>query len=119
MTWIDYALLVLLAYFIFKGARRGFVATIGAFIGIVLGAWAAGQYYDSVAQWLIEFWDFSIMFAIVFAFVGIYLAVNIAMSLVIRFATLVLRILPLGKTMNRLIGAVLGLAEGLLLIGLI
>ena len=119
MTWIDYLLLLALAYFIFKGARRGFVATIGAFIGILLGAWAAGQYYDGVAQWLIEFWDFSIMSAIVIAFVGIYIAVNIAAGLIVRFATLVLHILPLGKTMNRIVGAFLGLAEGLLLIGLI
>mgnify|MGYP001579537872 CR=1 FL=1 len=119
MTWIDYLLLIALAYFIFKGARRGFVATIGAFIGILLGAWAAGHYYESVAQWLIEFWDFSIMFAIVCAFVGLYLVVNIVMTLIIRVATMVLHVLPLGKTMNKLIGAVLGLAEGLLLIGLI
>lgn len=119
MTWIDYLLLLALAYFIFKGARRGFIATIGAFIGILLGAWAAGQYYDSVAQWLIEYWDFSIMVAIVCAFVGIYLAVNIIMAIIIRVATMVLHVLPLGATMNKLIGAVLGLAEGLLLIGLI
>ncbi len=119
MNTYDYILLLILAYFIFKGAKRGFISAIGAFAGIVIGAWAAGRYYDVVAGRLIEFFGVPVMVAITLAFIGIYLAINIAATILIMLLSRVFRLIPLATTTNRITGGLLGAIEGLLLIGLI
>ena len=119
MNVYDYILLVILAYFIYIGAKSGFVAMIGGFIGIIIGAWAAGHYFDVVAQWIIEIVNVNILAAIVISFVGIYILVNVAVGLLVKIISKVFRIIPLATTTNRLIGAALGLLEGALIMGLI
>lgn len=115
----DIVLLILLAAFIYKGAKSGFVKIIGGFAGIILGAWAAGQFYDLVGQWLIELFDLQLMTAIVIAFIGIFVGINIIISVLVNIITKVFRFIPLATTANHLIGAALGFLEGMLLIGLV
>jgi membrane protein required for colicin V production len=119
MTVYDIVLLLILAAFMYKGIKRGFISLIGSFIGIVVGAWIAGHYYETVAVWLIQIIDINIMLAIVIAFIGIYVVVNLVIGITAWIITTVFRIIPLATTLNRLIGAALGALEGLLLIGLI
>ncbi len=114
----DIVLLVILAYFIYKGFRSGFVKIIGGFAAIVVGAWAAGQFYDMVAQWFIEYFDMQLMTAIVVSFIAIYAATNIIINVLVGIITRVFRYIPMATFTNRLIGAVLGFFEGLLLLGL-
>ncbi|MEK7583785.1 MAG: CvpA family protein [Patescibacteria group bacterium] len=119
MSTIDYVLLLVLAYFVIQGLRHGFLATIGSLVGLALGAWAAGAFYATVAQWLIELFDLSIMVSIVAAFIGIFVGINILMSLLINFVTHIFKYVPLATFANRLLGAALGFLQGMLLVGLI
>ena len=119
MNLYDIILLITLAYFVYRGIKSGFVAIIGGFAGIVIGAWAAGHYYDIVAQWLIEYFDAQITVAIVVSFIIIYALVNLVINVVVRLITVAFRIVPLATLTNRLIGGALGLLEGLLFVGLI
>lgn len=115
----DIALLIVLALFIYKGARSGFVRIIGGFAGIIIGAWAAGQFYDTVAQKLIEYFDFQIMTAIVIAFIAVFVVVNIVVGVMVNIVTKIFRFIPFATLTNRIIGALLGFLEGLLLLGLV
>jgi len=119
MSTIDYVLLLILAYFVIQGLRHGFLATVGSLAGLALGAWAAGTFYASVAQWLIELFDVSIMVSIVSAFIGIFVGINIVISLLINFVTHIFKYVPLATLANRLLGAALGFLQGMLLVGLI
>ncbi len=119
MSIWDSILLIILAYFIYKGIRSGFVRLIGGFAGILVGAWAAGQFYDLVAQWLIEYFNMQLMTAIVVAFIIIYAVVNIIINVFVGIITKVFRYIPLATFTNRLIGGILGFLEGMLLLGLI
>ena len=119
MNWWDIILLVILAYFVYRGARAGFIMTIAWFIGIVGGAWVAGHYYSNLAQIIIERIGVSVMTAIVVSFIVLYIAANIVISIIARIITMVFRLIPLATTTNRLIGAFVGLLEGALFIGLI
>lgn len=52
MNWLDILLLVLLAVPAISGLFRGLVKSALALVGIILGVFLAGQFYDTVAGWL-------------------------------------------------------------------
>lgn len=52
MNWLDILLLVLLAVPTIGGLFRGLVKSALALVGIILGVFLAGQFYDTVGGWL-------------------------------------------------------------------
>ncbi len=52
MNWLDWLILVLLAYSTYRGLALGFLASAARLAGIVLGVAAAFSYYQQLAFWL-------------------------------------------------------------------
>jgi len=110
MTWLDIAVVasILLAgaYGFWKGIVRAVVGVAGLLGGLVL----AGTYYLQLAQAL---WPSGEAWARVAAFAIIFIAVLVLAAMVGAFLFRLVHMTPLG-----IIDRVLGLAAGLLIVGL-
>ena len=121
MTFIDILLLVIIAAFIFFGFFFGLVHTIGSLIGTLVGIVVATHYVDaafSTFGFLFGGGQFSrvvvfvILFVLTSRLIGLLLWI---FERVLYFFTLI----PFASTINRLLGAMFGFAEGILVVGII
>lgn len=119
---IDLILIIILFGFIFYGFFFGFVRTIGSLAGIAIGFWAASHFYLKVFLWVKElFFGYDstgkvIIFLLLFTIVN--RLVVLLFSLLNR-AFGVISIIPFLKSINRLLGAALGLIVGAAILGII
>ncbi|MFA5076561.1 MAG: CvpA family protein [Patescibacteria group bacterium] len=121
MGLFDLILLLLLFGFILFGIWFGFIHTLGSLIGIVLGAWVAGHYYDSVASWGIFIWGPG-DWGKVIAFLLILILINRLVGLIFYIIDRIFEffsIIPFLKSINRLVGGALGFLEGAFTLGLV
>jgi len=122
MTTIDIIILVVLALFVWKGIKLGLIESIGGILGLFLGAFLAGRYYDEVGEMIKGVLFNSEILANVLGFILAFIVVNRAVALlfwIIDKIFHVIAIIPLLKTFNSLLGGVFGLLEGLIFIGII
>jgi uncharacterized membrane protein required for colicin V production len=120
-TVFDLILLLILFLFIAFGFVLGLIQTIGALLGVVVGSWVAGHYYGPLADWLTPILLGHENTAKVIAFILIFVVVNRLIGL--AFLILgkifnIISIIPFTKTINRILGALLGVLEGTLVLGL-
>jgi uncharacterized membrane protein required for colicin V production len=81
-----------------------------------LGAFLAGQFYDEMALWLLRYFE-NEAGRKVLGFIIIYIIVNKGVGVIFWAIGKVFH-LPILRTLNRLLGALLGLVEGILVVGL-
>ncbi len=120
MNVIDISLLVLLGGFVLAGFWFGIIHMIGAIVGLVLGALAAGQFYGSAAAWLAPYIGGNLNLASIIMFFAIFVLVNRLIGLLFWIIEKVfnfIAVIPFLKTFNRLLGAAVGFVEGLLVLG--
>lgn len=122
MEWIDIALLVVIGGFGLFGLWFGFIHTLGSLVGTVIGAYLASRWYEPMAEWLIGItgWQTNTARVVMFmiAFVIINRLVGFGFWIVDKMLAIVLR-LPFINSINRFLGLLLGVAEGMITIGLI
>lgn len=121
MTIIDISLLVLLGGFILAGFWFGVIHMIGSLLGLVFGALIAGRYYAGAASWAAPFLGGNTNLAGILMFFLIFVLVNRLVGvlfLVVDKVFKIVAIIPFLKTFNRLLGALFGLIEGTLVLGL-
>jgi membrane protein required for colicin V production len=121
MNIVDIVLLVILAGFILSGFWFGIIHMVGSLVGLLVGAWAAGHYYEALAQWGGAWVGGNMNLARIIAFFVIFVIVNRLFGIVVFLAEKVFKIIaiiPFMKTFNRLLGAAFGLIEGTLVLGL-
>jgi uncharacterized membrane protein required for colicin V production len=88
----------------------------------VFGAIGAGLYYGQAAEYLLPAVGGNENLAKLLAFFGLFLLISRGIGLVfyiIERIFSIVSIIPFLKTFNRLLGAALGLIEGLLILGLL
>ncbi|OGY42366.1 MAG: hypothetical protein A2Y82_04365 [Candidatus Buchananbacteria bacterium RBG_13_36_9] len=102
------------------GLWFGFIHTLGSLIGTFAGAFFAGLLYNSISNWMAQVFGHPNLMKI-FAFIFVFIIANrligfgfYVLDKIFNFLTIV----PFLKTINRLLGGVLGFFEGLLVIGL-
>lgn len=118
---IDVILLLILAGFVFYGLFFGLIRAVGTFIGVIVGAWLASHFYLTLYSWIDP-----VFFG--FENLGKVLSFLIVFSLTNRLVCFafylldkvfgIISIIPFLKTINRLAGAIFGLAAGALALGL-
>ncbi|TAL20546.1 CvpA family protein [Patescibacteria group bacterium] len=118
---LDFILLVLLAGFVLFGLWFGFVHSLGALLGTIVGAMVAGRLYEPVAAWTqgIIPWDQNILRVV--AFLILFVVINRLVGLVFYVIERVfkfLSIIPFLSTIDHILGAVLGFIEGVIVLGL-
>ncbi|MFA6422009.1 MAG: CvpA family protein [Candidatus Buchananbacteria bacterium] len=121
-TLTDVILLVIVLAFTIGGFFAGFIRTVGAIIGFFAGAWVASRYFGQFGDWLTPFIGGHPVAARVIAFLILFILINrviaIAFLLIGKLFDLI-SFIPFLKTLNRLAGLILGLAEGILVTGLL
>ncbi len=122
MSTIDIIILVILALFVYKGVKLGLIEAIGGIIGLFVGAYMAGRYYEQVGDMLTGLLFNSEILANVLAFILVFIVVNRAIALlfwIIDKIFHVIAIIPFLKSFNHLLGGIFGLIEGVIFIGII
>ena len=118
MLILEIILALLLLGFASSRYKDGLIFTLGRLIAVAAGFIVAKIWYTNV-QFLFE-WFLPANWAQLTSFIAIFGAVNRAVLFIYGFIESVLNIiagLPLIKTLNKWLGAILGLAEGAIVMG--
>lgn len=121
MTILDIVVILALAVFFFKGFSLGLVRAVGTFIGLIVGLWLAGRYYDAMGGWLVG-WGLPEAFSAAAGYIATFIAAVWAVSLLVWMADRVfkfLAIIPGMKLANNVLGGVLLLIVGTIIVGVV
>lgn len=119
MTILDIVILIILAFFFFKGFRMGLVKATGVLIGLIVGLWMAGRYFQVAADWLVG-WGLPQAFGGAAGYIVIFIISVWAVSILVWMADRAfnfLAVIPGVKLLNNLLGGLLFLVEGVLIVG--
>lgn len=118
MLLVNIILILVILGFAGAGMKDGFVHTLGRFIGAVLGFIAAKAWYVGwsgiLAVFLPDGWAKVITFVIIYVLITRLVGVGFKL---VDGAFRILSILPFLKSINSLLGLVLGFLEGLIILG--
>lgn len=119
MPIFDVILLVILTIFTIWGFFFGFIQSFGSLAGLIFGILAANKYYLILANW-ISFIPVGETAIKIISFFIILISISKLTGLVFYFIDKffhLISIIPFLKTINKVLGGILGLAEGFLIIG--
>lgn len=117
MTYIDWILIVLLGLFAFSGFWGGFIYSFGSFLGVLIGAFIAGMFYEPLAQTIGD----GASWANIIAFFGIFFITSQLIGIIahiINKALKLLMIIPFLKIINKIGGLIFGFIEGVFFLGI-
>ena len=114
MSTLDIILTIFLFYFAFKGFTNGFIISIATLIGLVLGFYAAAHFSEFTANWLQHDMGLKSGNIKLISYIVTFVIVVVLIFLLGRFLTGVVKTVGLG-IVNRLAGALFGIAKGLLI----
>jgi len=116
MLTVDTILLVIIGAFMLFGFILGFIHTMGALLGALLGVIITMRIIDPVMD-AVTFLQGGGMVLKVITFVVLFLIVSRLVGLVFWLVKKAFHLFPFGKTIDRLLGGVLGFMEGVLITG--
>lgn len=122
LTILDLILILIIFCFVAFGFTLGLVQSVGALVGIIIGAFLAGKFYQPLAEWLNPVFLGNMGTASIVSFIILFTIVNRAIGIIFYIVNKifnVLSIIPLLKSFNRLFGSLFGLIEGVLFLGVI
>lgn len=114
MSTLDIILGLFLLYFAFKGFTNGFIISIATLAGLVLGFYAASHFSEFTTGWLQNDMGLKSSNIKLIAYIVTFAIVVVLIFLLGRFMTGVVKTVGLG-IVNRLAGAILGIAKGVLI----
>src|SRR3989339_350934 len=122
MGLFDIVLLIIIAGFAMFGIWFGFIHTLGSLLGTAVGAFVATRYYLWLATWIVNITGWSEHTATVIAFVIVFMVSNRLIGfffwLFDRFFKPITN-LPFLSSLNRFLGFLLGIFEGVVTLGLV
>ena len=118
MSTLDIILAIFLFYFAFKGFTNGFIISIATLAGLVIGFYAASHFSEFTANWLQHDMGLKSNNIKLIAYIVTFVIVVVLIFLLGRFMTGVVKTVGLG-IINRLAGALFGIAKGLLIASLL
>jgi len=118
MSTLDIILALFLFYFAFKGFTNGFIISIATLAGLILGFYAASHFSEFTANWLQHDMGLKSGNIKLIAYIVTFVIVVVLIFLLGRFMTGVVKTVGLG-IVNRLAGALFGIAKGLLIASLL
>jgi len=122
MSWLDLAFLVVLLIFVAQGWFVGFFHILTSLLATALGVFLGGQFYEAVSDRWGSLLNLGRPGSLLLSFVAIYLVTTKLFSILVWGATHSLNVHPgawLTRAFNRGLGALLALAEGVIVLGLI
>lgn len=121
-SFLDLGIILVIFIFISFGFVAGLLSAIGSLVGIVVGTWAAGAFYGEVANWLTPIFLGNQATASIVAFILVFTLVNRGIGLIFWLLNKlfgIISLIPFTKSLNRILGAILGFIEGVLATGVI
>ncbi|MEL7561579.1 CvpA family protein [Dehalogenimonas sp. 4OHTPN] len=115
MNWLDIALLVFLAFQVFSGLSQGLIKALGGLLGLIVGIFLAGRFYESLGGSVFSFISNEDI-ANAAAFAAVLIVTWIVFSIIAGLLTKLVSVVLLGWV-NRLAGAIFGLFMGTLIAG--
>lgn len=122
MSLFDVILLIIIGGFGLFGLWFGFFHTLGSLVGTVIGAYLSSRYYEPMGEWLVGVTGWNENVSKVLMFIVAFFVINRLVGFVFWLFNKVFKViahLPFLKSINRLLGMMLGLFEGALTLGLI
>lgn len=122
MSFFDLCIVLIIGGFALFGLWFGLIHTLGSLLGTVLGVYLASRWYVPAADWLIQTTGWNDHFASVIMFILAFIIINrlvgFGFFLVDRLLSVVTR-LPFINGINRMLGVVFGVAEGVIVVGIV
>lgn len=117
MVALDFIIIAIILIFAFWGYKKGFLEALGSLIGVVLASVVASNFYVWLGDLLggsdlAYIVSFIVLFAVTIKLLGLLFWL---MGKIFKIMT----ILPFLQQFEKIIGAVLGLAEGILLMAVL
>ena len=117
----DIVIVVVIALFAISGFKSGLIKTLGSLLGTVLGVFVAGHYYAPLTEVLIKFTGWSPNFVRIVVFLLLFIISNRLIGLLFWFINKVTGLitrLPFLSTVDHILGALVGVVEGTLIVGI-
>jgi membrane protein required for colicin V production len=115
---VDILILVILGIFLLKGVFRGLLREVCSLLGLVVGGLLAFYLHVPLSQWFLEMFHWPSQLCVTISFLLVFILTVLIFSalgyLLNRFATLTLM-----TGLNRILGAIFGMAQGVVLLSLI
>ena len=114
MNFIDFILIVFIALFVIGGYRKGIIVSLATIAALILGIYAAVHFSNFFNNILVKWFHPSATALPILSFTITFLLVVIGVIIVARLTEKFADVIGLGF-LNRLGGAILGLAKGIIL----
>jgi len=118
VAFVDLILIIIIGGFVFYGAFFGFIHTLGSLIGAIIASVIASRIIDSVFEWVGYIFGGGV-WARIILFIIIFLVLTKLIGLLFTMIEKIWSIVPLGKSLNRLLGIIFGFIEGVIVVGVI
>ena len=115
MNALDVVILVPLLWGLYRGITKGFIIQLASLVALGLGIFAAIKLSDKVAAMIKENVEASTSWLPLIAFAVVFITTVVLVFLLANFLEKVLKLAALGW-LNKLMGAIFGLAKYLLLL---
>lgn len=122
MNLFDVILLIIIAGFGMFGFWFGLIHTLGSLLGTIFGAYLASRFYEPMGNWLMGITGWSNNFSKVLMFIIAFIIINRLVGFgfwVFDKLANVFTSLPFLNSLNRFLGMILGVFEGVVTLGLI
>jgi uncharacterized membrane protein required for colicin V production len=122
LSIFDLVLAGILIGFAVTGFSAGLIKKLGQIIGLIIGTWLASHYYLTIYSWLKWLFFGQENLGKIICFILIIVLASRLIGLLFWFLDKVfnfIAIIPFLKSINKISGAILGLIEGLMFLGLI
>jgi len=121
MGLLDVILLIIIGGFVLYGFWVGLIQAFGALVGTIFGAAIAGHFYEPLALWANGRFAGDLNVEKIVAFILVFILANRLIGLIFYIIGKMFKFitaLPFLSSINRLAGAIFGLLEGGVVLGL-
>ena len=119
MNYLDIIFIIIIVSCTFWGLKKGLIKVVGGIIGIFVGIYFAGLLYSQVSDWLMDLLGFSSQTAgDILGYIVVFIVANRLFALLILILDKIFS-LPIIGGINRILGGIFGLIEGVLIVSII
>ena len=118
MGLVDILILVILGVFLLKGVLRGFLREVCSLLGLVLGVLLAFYLHVPLSQWMLDVFGWPSQLCVILSFALIFLLTLLIFAVLGYVLNRFVKLVLLGGV-NRALGAVFGLMQGVVVLALI
>jgi membrane protein required for colicin V production len=118
MNLLDFIILLPVIWLIIRGFQKGLILELASLIGIILGIIAAYYFANNVQNLIKEYFSVKEQTSRIIAYIAIFLTVMIIVYLIGKMLEGLIDVVAMGW-LNKLLGAIVGLAKGIVVVCII